>query len=232
MEQKGFSSILMLMLVVALLVAGGAGYMMLKGDAGGAEEKLASSDDIASTTVSNKVTKETNNQQVKNVTKTKVKACDLLSESKVSNIVGVEMIYTPGLTEEERGFYDESAGSWTSLCSFVEKNGTVESNAGVVVTILEGLSDSGKIGANEMFENVRLSDGGEAISGLGDKAFKVNDNNDIGYNSYYVMKGNMLIWAYSAIGHGEMVGERLESVSSENKDDITEAVIKHVLSQI
>ncbi len=228
MKQRGFSSVMMLVLAVVVVGIGATAYMMQKPS--DSNQEATSGDDTASTSANATVAKDTNSKS-KSSSKTKVRACDILSLSKVSSITGVAMSHTPDLTEATKAYEDEDV--WNSLCSFMETNGTVESNAGVVLMITEGLSNEAKAFVKEEFENTKRDEGGVNISGFGDKAFKVTSADDMyGYNSYYVLVGNMMIWTYSAVGHGTMNGERPEYTSTEKKDAETEAILKHILPQL
>ncbi len=218
---------MVLVLAIVVIGIGATGYMVMQ-NPGGSNQETTSDDDTASTSANATVAKDTN---TKGTSKTRVRACDVLSLSKVSSITGVAMSYTPDLTEATKAY--EDADVWNSMCSFMETNGTVESNAGVVLMITEGLSSEAKAFVKEEFANMKRDEGGVDITGFGDKAFKVTSGDGLyGYNSYYVLVGNMMIWSYSAVGHGTMDGERPEYTSTEKKDEQTEAILKHILPQL
>ncbi len=225
MKQRGFSSVLVL--VVAVVVIGGGVWWFTQ--QGTSVVDSTTLEDTATTSSGIAQSKETSNTEESSV-KTKVKVCDLLSLSKVSSIVGVPMSYTPDLTEETKSY--EDGDLWYSMCSFMESAGSVESNVGVTVMISEGLSSAAKTEIKKMFEDTKSEDGGVTVTGFGDKAFKVIDTSEFAFTSYYVMVGNMSIMAYSAVGKGKMFGERAELTGVEKKDAETEAILKHILSQL
>lgn len=216
--QKGFSP-LIVVIVLMLISAGGVWWFMGQG---ATSTDTTNSEDSATTTPGATESKTANKSN--GSFKTKVNACDLLSVSKVSSITGVPMKWV----KEDQEPY-EDAEIWNSICSFEQVNGTVESNAGVFLMITEGLSGESKAYMADLFEESRVAAGGITITGFGDKAYKVLDvEGGIGPNSYNVLIGDMTIEAHSTVGHGSALHE----FYSEKKDDQTEAILKHVLSQL
>lgn len=224
MKQQGFSLVLIVLGISALLAVGFGGYWAMNNPDGYKKvfDENASSSPVA----------HTSNGEHTNSGKSKVRACDLLTISQVSSIVGVAMEYIPDVTEEMRNY--EDGDLWTSTCSYQQKGGTVESNAGVVFMITEALSPEAKTELKALFNSNKKEEGGVAISGFGDAAYKVvpNDSDDFNPTNYYVMVGDMTIWVNSSVGKGVMVGERVEDVTVESKDSQAEAILRHVLSQL
>lgn len=228
MNQRGFSSVVLLVLAVVVIGAGAVGYLLLQKPS--TQQEPATAEGLTATT--SPTATASNVTPRKNVSsKSRARACDVLSLSTMSSITGVNMAYTPDLTEDTKGY--EDGGIWNSMCSYMQADGTVESNAGAVLMITEGISADAQAMVRSEFEKAKTENGGVAISGFGDKAFKVvSDGGPVSHNDYYVLVGNTMIWAYSAVGHGTMDGERPDYLSTENKDAQTEAMLKHVLSQL
>jgi hypothetical protein len=225
--QKGFSPLIVVAILAIIgLGVGGAWWFAQQAPS----SDSTASEDTATTSVATADKKEKSSTSGRIAAKSKVKACDILPLSKVSSILGKEMEYVPGSSDETNNI--DSGDVWNSVCSFIDSEATVESSAGVMFMITEGISDEAASFLREEFRNTRDSENGISVSGFGDEAYKVLDTGIVGANIYYVMKGNKMITAHSAIGHGAMVGERPEYTGTEKTDAETEAILRYVLPQL
>jgi len=229
MKQEGFSSILIIILSVIFLgivTAGYIAYTNSQEDVGITDASDQTDEEISSSTSQRPLieTSGKNHQVAKN----RFVACSLISLDKISSITGVEMTYTTGSADQE---YEDNE-VWTSTCSFVEKNGTIESNAGVLLVLTGGVTVASKKELKKLYEEIKEADGGVNITGFGDDAFKIGAGTE-DFSNYYVMVGDIMVWAYSAIGHGAIAEGGMPVYEwTEQTDADTEALLKHVLPQL
>jgi len=227
MKQEGFSLVFILALVAAIASIGVAGYVVsTQGVGGGVDnDKSDQTSEVTGSSTSQTPDKKAGGK-TKLAAKTRIDACSLISLEKISSITGVEMTYVdaPTLGSDEE--------LWTSTCSFTEKAAKIESNVGVVLIITEGLNSGTKAELRQMFDDIKKDDNGVSVSGFGDKAFKTGASTDE-YRNYYVMVGDIMVWAYAAVAYGEILeGGMADLVAIEDKDDVTEAMLKYILPQI
>ncbi len=208
--------------IVILGAIGAAGYMMVRdNDEGSAQTANTTGEDTSTSEV---VARSGSN-------KTKVKVCDILPISKVSSITGAPMQHTPDLTEEQMGYDDGDV--WSSTCAFYDPS-NLESSDGVSIILMEALSGAAKAELATEWDRIKAESGGVDISGFGDKAFKIVTEDDFyAVNLYYVMVGDTMIMASSGVGHGGLDEYgRMAVLSVEEKDAVTEEVLRHILPQL
>lgn len=165
------------------LVLGASTLLLISGCAAG-----GGSEEASTTTPIPGIDSGSNNQE-EVATKSQLKACELVNATEASEIMGEPA----GVPEE----YDPNDGSveedvWASTC--VYQAGTPENGRGLVIMVLEGLTDSARTENDAYHAAVKAQGNGVDVPGLGDQAFSLTGT----LFGIFVKKGN--IWFSAGAG--------------------------------
>ena len=147
------------------------------------------------------------NNQEEVATKSQPKACELVNAAEASELMG-----EPAKVQEG---YDPSDGSaeedvWVSLCVYQAVNATAEKAGGLVIMVVEGLSDSARTENDAYYAALKAQGNGVDVPGLGDQAFTVSSST-VGVDDIFAKKGN--IWISTSAGFGTADANSIQTVS-------------------
>ena len=197
------------------LVLGASTLLLISGCAAG-----GGSEEASTTTLIPGIDSGSNNQE-EVATKSQLKACELVNATEASEIMG-----EPARVQEG---YDPNDGSveedvWASTC--VYQAGTPENGRGLVIMVLEGLTDSART-ENDAFHAAGKAQGnGVDVPGLGDQAFSV-PGSMVGVDDIFVKKGN--IWFSTSAGFATADATSIRTVSDPEQNM---KMLKLILSKL
>ena len=166
------------------LVLGASTLLLISGCvAGGGSEEASTATPIPGIDLGS-------NNQEEVATKSQPKACELVNATEASEIMG-----EPARVQEG---YDPNDGSveedvWASTC--VYQAGTPENERGLVISVVEGLTDSTRTESDAFYAAVKAKENGVDVPGLGDQAFSLTG----ALVALYVKKGNIWFSAGAAL---------------------------------
>ena len=202
---------------MAGLVLGASTLLLISGCAAG-----GGSEEASTTTPIPGIDSGSNNQE-EVATKSQPKACELVNATEASEIMGEP-------AEVQEG-YDPNDGSaeddiWVSLCVYQAVNPTPEKAGGLVILVVEGLSDSARTENDAYHAAVKAQENGVDVPGLGDQAFSVSDSAGV-VGTIFVKKGN--IWFSNSAGFGTADATSIRTVSDPEQNM---KMLKLILSKL
>jgi len=211
--QRGSIGLVVVLLIVVVAVAGGAGYYVFTKD-----KPLL----VANTTTENS----SNTATSVSASKTKQKACDVISLEDASALFGTQAVYVDSDTPKDY----EDEGLWTSICSFTTASATVAESPGFYIQITEALAPEGIAELDSIIEANKQDNSAVDISGLGERAFRMDGGGVISADIYYVKLGNK--WLSATAGTSYSDGALFPNLETKSNYEQAEALLRLTISRL